>query len=297
MSDDPRPQGLDSVLAYEDLDAAERLEADRYLAIHPELAAQLHRFRDAERAARQEVPAVTNDGFWTDHRLSTEEEAQCRDSARRIRTSLAAGDRSAAPAVSTNSVSSRRSWNLFQVNPRWLLPVAAVLALIVIGPQLARREAILTGLTVDTVAVTTAGTRSADLAPLAAGTLRTGDAFVLAFDLKADSYLAIIHVDPLGEVALVYPQDQSRVARLAGGRRHRLPDPDNDEKWILGGATGRESFVIATDRETAPLIDELRTSLAASTEDLDRSAVLVAVRELLDATWDQVEFIEISHVE
>ena len=287
MSDDKRPYGLDWLLAYEELDAAERRKADRYLSEHPDLAAQIERLRDVERLALREIPARADDGFWADADLSAEDEASCRDSAQRIRRLLAAPAASSAP----------RPWKRLPRNPRWLLPIAAVLALIVIGPQLARRDANLTGFTVETIATTSDGTRSADLAPLAAGILRTGDAFVLAVELTVDSYLAVVHVDPLGDVALVYPMDQSRVARLEGGRRHRLPDPDNDEMWILGGATGRESFVIATGREQAPSVSELQTSLAGSAGGLDRVAVLDAVRELLGATWNQVEVVEFSHVE
>ena len=279
MSNGMRPDILERILAYEELGASERLEIDRYLVDHPDLAAQLERIRVIERAAQEPVPVSADDGFWVEQDLDGETERQCRTSARRVQASLGS--------------TRRRTWR----DPRWLLPIAAVLALVVILPLRARRDTLLTGLAIETFATTQDGTRSGRSIPLATGVLRDGDAFVLAFELRADSYLAVVHVDPRGDVALVYPSQQSRVVRLDGGRRHQLPDPDNDETWILGGATGRESFVVATDADGSPSVEELQAALAAVTGGHDRAATLEAARALMAATWDQVEIIEFSHVE
>jgi len=278
MDDELRPGDVDRILAYEDLDESGRRASDRLLAARPDLAAKLERLREIERRAQAALPVADDDGFWTADERSGADDADCRESARRTRAALGIGS---------------RSWR----DPRWLLPAAAVLAALVLLPLQARRGPLLTGLGVETVATTRDGTRGTATIPLTDGRLRTGEAVVLVVDLEDDAYVAVIHVDPQGAAALVYPPDPSRVARLAGGRRHHLPDPGSAGLWILDGTTGTESFLVATDRETAPVLSEVREALAACTDGLDRDAALAAARSLLEGTWDQVEIVEFLHVD
>jgi hypothetical protein len=278
MNDELRPGDVDRILAYEDLGDSGRRSSDRLLAVRPDLAAKLERLREIERRAQAALPLADDDGFWTADGRSGSDDADCRESARRTRAALGIGS---------------RSW----LDTRWLLPAAAVLAALVLLPLQARRGPLMTGLKVETVTTTRDDTRGPAPIPLTEGRLRTGEAVVLAVDLEDDAYVAVVHVDPQGVAALIYPPDTSRVERLVGGRRHHLPDPGSAGLWILDGATGTESFLVATDRETAPVLAEIRDALAACTDGLDRAASLAAARSLLEETWDQVELVEFLHVD
>jgi hypothetical protein len=291
LSPDLSPQEIEFlILGYEELDPDERAVADIYLRRHPELVARLQWHQQKEGQAVKELPV--EDLFGQDMVLQSADEEAQQESLRRILAGLDLGDDTAdeagPPRVAAVSFTSR-----FRRQAQWVLPLAAVLAVLVLMPRGADKSLLLKDLVVVRIELAADGNRGADQPIRGDGALHSGQAFALDFTLKEEAFVVIYHIDPAGQVARVYPESPIGVSPHSGGQEHQVPSPDSGETWILGRETGTESFLVASGQELLPDLDGMRVTAGTT----DRALIVADIMARLAEIMDQVDLYEFEHLD
>jgi hypothetical protein len=290
MMKDLTPRDMEKlILGYEDLEPAEKVVVDGFMASHPELANRLKWHQQLEAQAGSDLPL--GQAPWQDNLTSEEVEAQ-QESLRRILAELdqALSDSTGgAPGAKILSFTEHLRRQVL-----WVLPLAAVLALAVLMPRGNAEKTILHDLNVNRIELRVDGSRGADLPNPEDGVLHTGQAFALEFSLDSNAYVVVYHVDPAGQVSRVYPGTiTDSLSPHRGGQGHQIPDPDSGEVWILGSETGTESFLVASSKELPLGLQEFKLP----TDTSDRARVLAELKSRLAAIVDQVDLYEFEHVD
>lgn len=287
MMDDLSPQEMEQlILGYEELDAAEKAVADSYLGRYPELAARLRWHRDKEKIAVEAMP-IFDAPQQNDALLQTDESAQ-QESLRRILADLYPVNVSAStPASGTVNFAGR-----LVKHTRWALPLAAVLAVIVLLPRGPGEKILLQNLTISSVEILADGSRGPHHPDPSSNVLHTGQAFVLDFNLIEDAYVVVYHVDPAGRVSRVYPENMTGHLKIhKGGQGHQIPSPDSGETWILGAEIGIETFLVASRTEHPGKLDRLEVDSSLS----ERDRIVADLKIRLEEQMDQVDLYEFDH--
>ena len=275
------------ILAYEDLDEEEKRQADEFLADRPDLRRRLESLRYLESAAAASFP-FDDEAFWAAGDLAPDDMAAQQRSLEDLRESLGLTMK---PGVGF--------WNRRRTGLSLMIPLAAVLAFLVVMPVFRDDPSLIGDLSVQPVALDSGGMRSGTGTQLEPGVLQSGDAFALNFHLNEDAYVLVFHVDPWGTINLVHPASASGTPMVtAGGGEVRFPNPESGDKWILGGQAGTETFVLAV--MPASLYDPDALAKAAELAGGKFPNVPGAVDYLmgsLSETMDQVKRIEIQHID
>lgn len=285
------------ILGYEDLDDGDRARADAHLAGCAACRDLLAALQRVEREAKPQgsLPPLEDPGL-VDPALRREADA----SLERLLAGVgASAPRSGAAAVPgrTPPVPSLEAEVAAPAGParvlrmpwrrRWamtLVPAAAAVIAVVLWPRPAHEPALMPG------ARAVHGTQYRGDG--AAG-FRTGDDFALEFELARLAHVAVVHLDPAGEVALLYPGTGTAPQILPAGR-HRLPADTAAVAWRLEPPGGRETFLIAAAERGLPSSEALTAALAGIAAG-PRDARVVAARELLERRAGAVQTIEIEH--
>lgn len=284
------------ILGYEDLEGAEKALADRCLAAHPELAARLKWHQEKE-AAAADLPL--GQAAWPEGELTPADRQAQQESLRRLLARLEAsqgpGRNGAAGADQPPSLGAR-----LRHQARWLLPLAAILALAVIMPRGGTEKVLLQNLTVEQVQLLPDGSRGAGHVSSDGEVLHTGDAFELDFQLNEDSYVVVYHVGPAGQVSRVLPETiTDTLSPHSGGQGHQIPDPATGEVWILGSETGRETFLVGTARNWPEGLADLSalTDLSGGPTSEPRAQTIAHLKRRLERLMDEVHLYEFEHVD
>jgi hypothetical protein len=126
---------------------------------------------------------------------------------------------------------------------------------------------------------------------------KTGEPFALQFRLTRPGFVYVLHVDPAGEVEVLYPGAlEARGTLVAAGETMRIPDAGGPEEWVLEGEPGIETFLIAaSSKEKAPL-DALLEEIAARVENVrDREGRIKAVQRVLEKRLGSVQSTSVDH--
>ena len=275
------------ILAYEELDGEEKRRADEILAERPDLRERLESLRNLESAAAASYP-FDEEAFWAAGGLESAEVAAERRSLADLRESLGL---TVKPGGSF--------WKRGRTGLSLLIPVAAVLAFMVVMPLFRDDPSLIRDFSVQPVALDAGGTRSGTGTQFEPGVLRSGEAFALDFHLNEDAYVLVFHIDPRGAISLVHPASASGTPVVtAGGGDIRFPNPESGEKWILGGQAGTETFVLAV--MTASNVDPdalARAGDLAGGKFPDVPGAVDYLMGSLSESMDQVDRIEIQHID
>ncbi len=279
------------ILGYEDLEGADKALADLYLRQHPALDARLKWHQNKEALATSALPEI--DDFLENDDLSSMDEAAQQESLRlilaKLNLDLVAGQGAPASSVKVISFSDR-----LLRQARWVLPLAAVLALAMILPQGGADKALLQNLSLTQIELMADGSRGPLLLAAADGVLHTGQAFALDFALNEDAYIVVFHVDPSGQVSRVYPKTiDETLSRHSGGKAHQIPGPDSKEVWVLGSGTGTESFLVVSSQQLPVDIDQVLADIPTT----DRPQIILLLQARLEELADQVSLYEFQHVD
>ncbi len=303
----------DLILSYEDLEADERRRADEHLAACAECRALLDGVRAVETARGPEgaLPPLEDGEFFA---LSADEAAAEAASRGALRARLGleaerraerasargvpAGPTREAPAAA-RPLRERVSTLMRNLRPRVVVPLAAAAAVVLVfllrGPETGRgpirelRLAPYSG---------TRGETDSGGAPGEAGRAwRTGDAFVLRFELVEPAYPIVFHVDPDGAVALLHPADPlAPVAAMPANVSLELPPAEQDVVWTFEGEPGIETFFVAASPRAPRALDAvLDVARTAARSALGRDEVASALRAILEKRVGPVQAIEAVH--
>ncbi len=270
------------ILGYEELDAADKTVADHYLQLQPELAARLKWHQDLE---TQALDAGSSQGdFLNGELLDPADEQTQLDSLHQILAGLAGHQK-----MRVSSPIDR-----FRSGARWLLPLAAMLALVVLLPQDKEQRMLLQDLTAKQIMLDPSSSRGTTQPARAEGILRSGQAFALDFTLVEDAFVVVYHVGPKGQVSLAYPRSISDTpVSLEGGRQHQIPDHDSAETWVLSQETGTESFLMAVGGDWPAGLADILTNFDSA----DREKILAELTSRLEELMPQVELYEFKHTD
>jgi len=273
------------VLAYEELDEDEKRQADEFLAERPDLRRRLESLRHIESAAAASYP-FDDEAFWNAGDLTPDDVAAQQRSLADLRESLGL---TVKPDVSF--------WNRGRIGLSLLIPVAAVLAFLVVTPIFRGDPSLIRDLSIQSVALDAGGVRSGTGTQLEPGVLRSGEAFALDFHLHEDAYVLAFHIDPGGVISLVHPPSGIPMVTRGGGNI-RFPAAESGEKWILGGQAGTETFVLAVMTATSYDPDDLaRAGKLAGGKFPDVAGAVDYLVGSLSETMDQVKRIEFQHID
>lgn len=279
------------ILGYEELEGADKVLADQYLQQNPALEARLKWHQNIEAIATSELPEFPDILKNTD--LSPEDEAAQRESLRLIiaNLNLELGPELSAPASPDNVISFS---GRLRRQIRWVLPLAAALALVMVMPWGGANHALLQNLTLTPIQLKADGTRGPELPTPADGILHTGEAFALNFYLDEDAYVVVFHVGPSGQVSRVYPGTiDETLPPLEGGKKHQIPGPESEEAWVLGSGIGTESFLVVSSRQLPLDIDDVLTDIPTT----DRAQIILFLQSHLEERENHVSLYEFQHVD
>jgi hypothetical protein len=276
------------ILAYEDLEGEDRQKAEEFLAQNADVRRKLQRLRELEEWARDPVPLPEGHAP-PDFGLSPSEEAQLARSLKALKGRL--------DLQPVRQPARRGPWSVLRGPGRkiWVpVAAAAVVALWMWSPWSSRELLRFEDLRVLTVEVGTGTSRGVETRRAR----RSGEAFALSFQLEKDAHVIVYHVDPAGRASLVFPGSPSDpMAFFEADLPQRIPAATADEQWVLGGETGRESFLLgaseSADLDLEALDRQVHERLANVT---DRGAVLDSLRTLLTETFETVQLIEFDHL-
>lgn len=275
------------VLAYEELDEDEKRQADEFLAERPDLRRRLESLRHVENAAADSFP-FDDEAFWTAGDLAPGDVAAQQQSLAVLRESLGL---TVKPGVGF--------WKRGRTGLSLLIPVAAILAFLVVMPVFRGDPSLIRDLSIQPVALDAGGMRSGTGTQLEPGVLRSGEAFALDFHLNEDAYVLVFHIDPRGAINLVHPASASGTMMVTrGGGIIRFPAPESGDKWILGGQAGTETFVLAVMTATSYDPDGLaKAGKLAGGQFPDVAGAVDYLVGSLSETMDQVKRIEFQHID
>jgi hypothetical protein len=290
------PQWRDLILCHEDLEGAERAEADGHLAACPECRALLERVRTVERTERPRGQLPPLDAAAT---LAPPLRDEADQSVRLLRQRLGLAEMASARAGDLHRIVRLRRLTERGVPLRRLampLALAAGLALLALVARFGREAEAVHGLRVLPYAGDRGSADSTGTSPRVSW--RTGDAFVLAFDLTHPAYPVVFHIGPAGEVSLLHPADPTaEVPRLPAGRGLELPLAEAEETWTLEGSPGTETFLIAAaNRADPPVEGVLSRAQVLAGELLPRRDLLSRLVDLLGSELGPVQSVEIEHL-
>lgn len=280
---DPSEMELEKlILGYEELNPADKAVADHFLEQQPEMAARLKWHQDKENQARNAVSG--SDDFPGKGFLNPDDEKAQQESLQKILAAIDARQKIQSAPLSHRLIK----------GSRWLLPLAAVLALVVFLPRDGGHKMILMDFTFTQIVLNAEGSRMGGQPAPAEGTLHSGQAFALDFTLTEDAFVAVYHVGPTGSVSLVYPESATNgVSALEGGRGHQIPEPESGEMWILGTETGTESFMLAVGNEWPASLEGIGKDAGSA----NRREILADLKSQLEDLDFQVELFEFEHVD
>lgn len=275
------------VLAYEELDPAERAEADAHLQSCASCRELLHALQSRESLARTEgrlPPGPVS--------LAVEDATDERASVERLLRKLSppVGAATPRPAERAEPSAARPRPARSRIPPwAWAVPAAAAALAIVFwgGPG---REPIgaprLESLAVEHASAMR-GSSDQDF--------HTGDAFSIRFQLTAAARPIVVAVGDSGAAEVLYPAGGSP-ARLFAPGIVVLPDMSAGEAWTFAGPPGRETFLAGSLRGAAADLGFLRSELARATATAaDRAGRVRAARVVLEKHADSVGEITVSH--
>ncbi len=267
---------LDLVLGYEELVGSEREAADRILADNPELARHLDALRAKERQAADPVPLGSAEEFWNPSGGASVDPRRLRRSLEELRVAVGVQ-----PAT-------RRPF----LHARWMIPLAAVLALALILPHWVSRPDGLSNLRV--LRLTDAGldTRSAVIDGNDEA-FRTGESIALNFRLERPAFVAFCLVGAEGGVTFIDPRLDEP---LAAGT-HTYPDAAAAGRWILNDAVGRETFLVAIQEDEFPYTLGLGQAMARLEGQGGREQTVSSAKRLLEKRFAEVRVISFEHVD
>ncbi len=280
---DPSAMELEKlILGYEELNPADKAVADHFLEQQPELAARLKWHQDKESQARNAVSGSSD--FPGESFLDPDDEQAQQESLRKILAAIEIQQKNRPVSLA----------HRLQKGSRWLLPLAAVLALAVFLPRDGGQKVLLKDFTFSQIALNVEGShRGAQPVP-AEGTLHTGQAFALDFTLTENAFVAVYHVGPTGRVSRVYPESVTdAISTLDGSRDHQIPDPESGEIWVLGSETGTESFLLAVSSEWPTSFDGIGENAGYT----DRAEIIDDLKIRLEDLGFQVDLFEFKHVD
>jgi hypothetical protein len=280
------------ILAHEDLGVDERAAADDHLAACEDCRALLARLRELEKAAapRGQLPPLDT----VAPALSPPLQAEADASLHTLRARLGLEQERTAAQGETARHSAGRRAPLRRLGVP--LALAAGLVFVAVLARTDREQSVVRGLRILPFSADRGGAQSTATTPRPVW--HTGDAFVLAFDLTTDSYPAVFHVGPSGEVSLLHPMDASApLPRLAAGRGRELPLAGERSVWALEGAPGPETFLVAAGKRPDPGLPEVLAdaqTLAQTTP--RRQEVLAGLVRLLTVRLGPVQTVEVEHL-
>ncbi|MEN8007406.1 MAG: DUF4384 domain-containing protein [Candidatus Krumholzibacteriota bacterium] len=274
------------ILAYEDLDTEEKKQADKILAERPDLRQRLESLRNLESAAAASFE-FDEEAFWAAEGLAPGDAELQQRSLTDLRESLG-----------LTVKPSGGFWKRGRTGLSLMIPVAAVLALLLILPVFRDGSELIRDLSVQPVALDTGGSRSGTDTRHQPGVLRSGEAFALDFHLNEDAYVLVFHVDPQGAVSLVHPASPSAPPAVIAAGEIRFPDPESGDKWILEGGAGIETFVVAAApaSSSGPETLALAKRLVGGTFP-DVAAAVTHLTGSLSEKMEQVERFEFQHLD
>ncbi len=267
------------VLAFEELTAAERNEAQAHLATCAECRRLLERFQLHERAPgpRGELSAQA---MAASPRPGTHESAAAEASLAALRLRVAAANRPAAKDAEANPrgialpARPRLRW------ARWLVPAAAAAAVLVVLalPRRAARDPLR-----DAALVHAGSLRGEALGGVAPDSLwRVGDAFEVKLELDAPGWPMLVHVGADGVPQLLYPDTGPAAAPRLGPGLQVLRPMDPGVEWEFEGEPAAEDFLVAVAVRRSPDRAVVARELQrAGEEHADSAARLEAVRRVL----------------
>jgi hypothetical protein len=240
---------------------------------------------------------VDDEAFWTETDLGTEAEAAVQESLARLRQILDLAH--VVPIPTPKPERAKPSWWQDWRSAALLIPAAAVLVFLLIQPTRDAERILLRDLAVEAVATVSEPSRTGTARTVGPGVLATGQAIALRFHLEQDAYVVVYHVDPAGAVQLVFPPGANmEPPLLTGGTGHVIPDPSGDESWILGTRTGQESFLVGVNSTRRPDSADLALSEPQPTADMrDRESIVADLMATISARMDQVQRIDVQHIE
>jgi hypothetical protein len=273
------------VLAWEELDEAERAAASAHLAECPSCRELLARFeqRECEPGPRGALP---NDA----PALDPADLARAEASRHALLERLGVGE----PAsVVPRPARPRRGWAPRVVRWAWLAPAAAAAAVIAVvwlaSPRPDAREV------VQELVAVRPGTVRGEGSPAAPrdGTWRTGEAFELRVRLARPGWPALVHVGPDGAVTLLRPAASDTTSVGAGVRR--FGPADAGDAWLLEDPPGDEDLLLGL-RTSGPVN---RGALLRALEDAEaqapRAARVDAVRRAIERHAGPVRQLTLRH--
>ncbi len=270
------------ILGYEELGVADKAVADRILKRQSELAAKLKWHQDKENQARNAASCTGE--FWNDEYLDAADEQAQQESLRKILAAIEWHQETRPSGLAGR----------LRSGIKWMLPLAALLALAILLPRGGTPEMLLQDLTVTRIELNTDGSRGINHPAPIDGVLHSGQAFALDFTLVDQAYVVVYHVGPAGRVSRVFPVSiTGAVSRHDGGREHQIPDPDSGEVWILGTETGTESFLLAVGSAWPTGLESIRVDSGSA----DRGKILASLRNQLEDIMPQVDLYEFDHVD
>jgi hypothetical protein len=277
------------VLAFEELEPAERAEATAHLAACTECASLLDSLRRAEHLAR---PVGALPPLDVPPALSADERRAADASLEALRVHLLSPDQADPDATRREAELRRgggRSWLdvVFGTPARraaaMLVPVAASLVLLFYAREQSRPVVI----------------RGAEVLALStargdAPGLHTGDAFGIRVNLSKPAYPVVLHVSPGGSFTILHPPSGSPPALRPAGESI-LPAPGGAIEWRLEGESGIETFLIAASRRSDVDIARLAEE-AKRLEAGDRAERRRALEALLARRVGPVRVVEVTHL-
>lgn len=303
MNESRHDTWVELILAYEDLSAEERTRADLHLATCEGCRLMLSRLQAAERTAAQSgaLPSLHDRAAYE---MSASEEQQARASLAALREQLGV-PALAPPAPPTAEVlaprrSGWRRWMTWTLVPAAAAAVVAVL-LLVLGPGevgMCPGDLQLVAVSGLRAGETLAGRATVPVDGVMLPVWHTGEAFRLRFALAAPGYPVIVHVDPAGRAALLYPVEASEPpARFPAGASIEVPTRPSEGEWMFEGQTGPETFLVAV-QETNPGWADLAAALESLSPTAGgRAAVVDEARAWLKRRVGPVSEIAVMHAE
>lgn len=267
---------IDLVLGYEELEGEELARAGELLRRYPELAERLARHRRMESRAAQSLP---HEELFAGDDLSPGEIEEQQESQRRVL------HRVATPGA-VRFTSRRRVWRR---TVSWAVPLAAVLALVLIWPQTRPAPDTLHGMHILPGSLA-AGTRRDAGEP---NTLHTGQAFAVEFELEVHSYVVVFHLDPVGRFSQVHPDPRQDASVYLAAGKHQVPSAVAESMWVLDGQTGLETFFVAISSEAV----ERRFALGIDSMIGTREERIAVIVDRLGERFDEVEVQEFRHLD
>ncbi len=313
------PDWLERVLAYDDASPEERVVVDEFLARNPAARDLLERVRRIESGSESPhgvLPDLDSEVLALSPSERTEADASLAGLMERLGTlcDLAEGT---PPEEETAGQSGpldriRAWWSRVSGGSAWgrLAPVpvfaAAVLFVVL---NLGTPDPDPSGLGLGELTVHPAGTvrggepgSAPDAEAEGVRVWRTGEAFVLRCPVERPMVPIVFHVDPVGQVVMLHPEDVAGPFLVHPSTRPlELPLPDSEVEWVLEGTPGTETFLLVTAGDGEGLAEVLPSVVTRAMEigedASDRQDAIHRLQELLEKEVGEVRTTEIEHDE